>query len=245
MKYLALFLALAPAAVSAADLSHSFTIGAQSDYLWRGISQNNHKFGAFASADLNYDIYYAGTSFETVDFKDAINKNVKNELDFYMGVRPTIGPFTFEAAINSYNYPNHAKANFVEAKAGALWTASNGISTGANFYYSPKKYDYTNKNGSNLYSELYIGKPLLQKLGDFSLNTTLAYGVNNPEKSKSYQIIRASLAANNSKNLGLEIGASSTDLTKIYITDSLSQRVKADSEKSGRSAAYITIKKTF
>jgi uncharacterized protein (TIGR02001 family) len=135
--------------------------GMMSDYIWRGITQSAHKPTVETSAELRYDAsshwqLYAGVSSESIDFPN----QAALEIDVFGGIRPTVGPLSFDFGLVSYNYPggrcynslqnqllcnpsfangNVAKAlaSYYEAYAEATWTVSPQWELGSELYYTP------------------------------------------------------------------------------------------------------------
>lgn len=111
-------------------LTYSFNIGATSDYVFRGYAQNRENPSAFAGIDLTYGIGYFGIWAANVDFGDlpAGTKTASTEIDFYAGIKPVLGPITFDLGVIYYAYPgandNYFKGDtkeqdYVELKGGA------------------------------------------------------------------------------------------------------------------------------
>ena len=128
------------------------------DYIFRGVTQSNHKPSVTAYTELRYNAspslqWYAGVSGESIDFA---NRSAA-EIDMYGGVRPTFGALAFDVGYWYYYYPggqcfngnsptcftlpngNAAKADpsFFEVYAKGTWTVNDQWALGANFYYSP------------------------------------------------------------------------------------------------------------
>ena len=138
-----------------------------SDYIFRGVTQSNHKPSVAAYTELRYNAspslqWYAGVSGESIDFTN----HAAAEIDFYGGVRPTFGALAFDFGYWYYYYPggqcigggagvgptclptgigtqipngNSAKADasFMEVYAKATWTINDQWALGGNVYYSP------------------------------------------------------------------------------------------------------------
>ncbi len=95
----------APAAApSPWDLAFGSAI--MSDYMFRGITQSDHKPSVAAYFEPRYNItkdvqLYAGISGESIKFAN----NAAAEIDFYGGIRPTFGPVAFDVGFWYYYYP--------------------------------------------------------------------------------------------------------------------------------------------
>ena len=71
----------------------AFGGGVTSDYIWRGITQSNHKPSVTAYFEPRYNVtkdlqYYVGISGESISFPN----RAAAEVDIYGGFRPTFGP---------------------------------------------------------------------------------------------------------------------------------------------------------
>ena len=73
-----------------------------------------------------------------------------------MGIKPVVGPVTFDLGVIYYSYPGATDGNtvltgkpyewdYVEGKLGASVSSIKNLTTGATLFYSP---EYTNKQGS-------------------------------------------------------------------------------------------------
>jgi uncharacterized protein (TIGR02001 family) len=128
-----------------------------SDYVFRGITQSNHRPSVAAYFEPRYNIngnlqLYAGVSGESISFPN----RAAAEVDFYGGIRPTFGALALDFGIWYYYYPggqcfagtpgcpniiangNFAKADasFYEIYAKAVYTMGD-FAVGGNFFYSP------------------------------------------------------------------------------------------------------------
>ena len=77
-----------------------------SDYVFRGITQSNHKPSVAAYFEPRYNVnkdvqLYVGTSAESISFAN----RAAAEVDVYVGIRPTFGPFAFDFGFWDYLYP--------------------------------------------------------------------------------------------------------------------------------------------
>jgi uncharacterized protein (TIGR02001 family) len=146
---------VAPAAPPAWDLAFGSAIA--SDYVWRGITQSNHKPSVAAYFEPRYNInkdlqLYAGVGGASISFPN----RAAAEVDFYAGFRPTFGKFAFDFGAWYYYYPggqdfnvgtpqgplpngNFAKENwsFVEFYAKLNYALTDSLGLGAFVYYSP------------------------------------------------------------------------------------------------------------
>jgi hypothetical protein len=148
---------------SAWDLA--FGAGITNDYIFRGITQSNHKPSVAAYFEPRYNInpnlqLYAGLGGASIDFPN----RAAAEVDIYGGFRPTFGKLALDFGVWYYWYPggknfdgltgvasctngalgvaglcNTAKSNasFIEGYAKFTYAITDAFSVGGNFYYSP------------------------------------------------------------------------------------------------------------
>jgi hypothetical protein len=95
---------VAAAAPPAWDLAFGSAIA--SDYIWRGITQSNHKPSVAAYFEPRYNInkdlqLYAGIGAASISFPN----RAAAEVDFYAGFRPTVGKASFDFGVWYYWYP--------------------------------------------------------------------------------------------------------------------------------------------
>ena len=84
----------------------AFGSAIMSDYVFRGITQSNHKASVAAYFEPRYNVtkdlqLYVGMSAESISFPN----RAAAEVDFYAGVRPTVGMFAFDFGAWGYLYP--------------------------------------------------------------------------------------------------------------------------------------------
>src|SRR5579864_679900 len=77
-----------------------------SDYMWRGISQSEHRPSTAAYFEPRYNFSsslqgYVGFSGESIDFPN----RAAAEIDFYGGIRPTFGKLALDVGAWYYYYP--------------------------------------------------------------------------------------------------------------------------------------------
>lgn len=139
-----------PLADAGRTFGYSWNIGAATDYVFRGISQNARRPAAQGGVDVTYGIFYAGAWASDVDFgRNGDGTALANvELDLYAGIKPVLGPVTFDLGFISYNYlGGHDKGprrnqfreqDYVELKAGASASLIPKLTTGVTMFYSPR-----------------------------------------------------------------------------------------------------------
>jgi len=84
----------------------AFGGGIMSDYIFRGVTQSNHKPSAAAYFEPRYNItrdlqLYIGASAESISFAN----RAAAEVDIYGGIRPIFGAVAFDIGVWGYLYP--------------------------------------------------------------------------------------------------------------------------------------------
>src|SRR6266511_6200084 len=84
----------------------AFGAGITSDYIFRGITQSNHKPSVAAYFEPRYNVtkdlqYYVGIAGESISFPN----RAAAEIDFYGGIRPTFGKLSLDFGAWYYWYP--------------------------------------------------------------------------------------------------------------------------------------------
>ncbi len=155
----------------------AFGAGITNDYLFRGVTQSNHKPSVNAYFEPRYNVtkdlqLYVGTSASSISFAN----RAAVELDGYFGVRPTVGAFAFDFGFWYYGYPGgtcfagvagfgaecaaNALANgnfikkdvsFYEGYAKVNWTINDNVTVGGNAYYSP---NFLNTGADGTYASI-------------------------------------------------------------------------------------------
>ena len=168
MKAMKIALAAAAATVALAgaataqELKASYNVGITSDYVFRGVSQTQEDPAIQGGVDLSYGIAYAGVWASNVDFG---TNDPSTEIDFYAGVKPTVGDTSLDFGVLYYGYTEDkgltpGSFSFVELKAAAS-RAFGPATVGAAVFYSP---EYAGKGGSSTYVELNAAMPIAEKL---------------------------------------------------------------------------------
>jgi len=144
MKKLKVSLLSAVAGLALAGVAHAedrplnltFNVGAATDYVFRGVSQTMGNGEAFGGVDATIaKIGYVGGWVSNVDFGDSTSL----EYDLYAGVKPVLGPVTFDFGAIRYGYTNEpSAANWTYWEFKAAGSMAAGPATiGAAFFYSP------------------------------------------------------------------------------------------------------------
>lgn len=152
--------AQAPATTEMIGLA--FGARVQSDYNFRGISQSNHDPSpqAYGELQLFDNFLYAGMALYKVD----LVTRPPVEMDLVGGIRPKLGPLTFDFGFIYYNYPHERRllnpfapaeftlpdgttftgpailtprnTDFLEGAAKVSWTATDVLTLGANVFHT-------------------------------------------------------------------------------------------------------------
>lgn len=100
------------------------------DYMFRGLTNTSNNPAVQPEFDATYGMFFVGMWGSNTDFGDGI------EIDYYGGIAPTWGNFTFNVTALEYTYPSANSIDYFELKAGVAW-ASGAWSLSVNNYYSP------------------------------------------------------------------------------------------------------------
>src|SRR5947208_17174000 len=84
----------------------AFGSAIMNDYIFRGITQSNHKPSVAAYFEPRYNVtkdvqLYIGVAGESISFAN----RAAAEIDVYGGIRPTFGAFAFDFGVWGYLYP--------------------------------------------------------------------------------------------------------------------------------------------
>ncbi len=134
--------------------------GVVSDYLFRGITQSNHKVSFGGYLEPRYNITpnlqaYAGIAYNTI----RLPNDATAEIDFYGGLRSTVGKLVLDIGFWYYYYPSgncynsfiggclaslpingnviKANMNFWEVYFKPTWNVTDAFALGANLFYTP------------------------------------------------------------------------------------------------------------
>ncbi|MGE3228523.1 MAG: TorF family putative porin [Hyphomicrobium sp.] len=122
----------------AEEFTWSVNAAGTSDYVFRGVSQSDEDPAFQAGIDASYGIVYAGIWGSSVD-SEFIGGSPA-EVDLYAGVKPVLGPATFDFGVIYYWYPGEEnqplEQDYVELKAGVSGTFIPNLSTGFNLYWT-------------------------------------------------------------------------------------------------------------
>jgi uncharacterized protein (TIGR02001 family) len=128
-------------AEEAREFAWSTTIGATSDYIFRGLSFTQEDPAFQMSIDASYGIAYVGLWGSNLDNGDAFGSY---EIDLYAGIKPTWDRLTFDLGAVYYMYPNgdFDETDYIEFKAGVSTELFKGLTAGGLFWYTPDQSNY-------------------------------------------------------------------------------------------------------
>jgi uncharacterized protein (TIGR02001 family) len=164
----------APPAPEVSNWDIAFGSAIMNDYVFRGVTQSNHKPSVAAYFEPRYNInpnlqLYVGTSFESISFAN----RAAAEVDIYGGIRPTFGAFAFDFGVWGYLYPGghcvgavvcpvgsevlpngnvmKKDVSFYEGYAKVTWTINDTFSLGGNVFYTPS---FLNSGADGTYASI-------------------------------------------------------------------------------------------
>ncbi|MBL8845714.1 MAG: hypothetical protein JNN24_08085 [Hyphomicrobium zavarzinii] len=122
------------------EFSWSVNAAITSDYVFRGVSQSDNDPALQAGIDFAYGILYAGAWGSSID-ETFLGGNL--EIDYYAGIKPVLGPATFDLGILYYTYPGVTEpakgdAEVVELKIGVSGEILPKLTGSTYFYWSPE-----------------------------------------------------------------------------------------------------------
>ena len=154
----------AAAVQSAFDVAFGATL--TSDYIFRGVTQSDHKPAFQPYVEPSYGIFYAGAWASNVDF---LTPDPDIEIDLYAGARPEFGPLSTTFSYLYYLYPGATQTDYSEVKASATLALNDMVSLGGETDYA---WDYAQTGGDSLYFE---GKATLSLPHDISASAAVGY----------------------------------------------------------------------
>lgn len=171
-------------------LAWSASFALTNDYVYRGMSQTAKDPAVQATLEATYGILYGNVFASTLDFGDTPigGRNVATtELTFGAGIRPVLGPVSFDIGVIYYTYPGaHDSAsngltelNFFEVRAGASVSPWKGGTIGVIGYWSP---DYTGETGDVWTFEGTFAQEL-PKIRDIGVTFSALYGYQSGDDS--------------------------------------------------------------
>jgi uncharacterized protein (TIGR02001 family) len=176
--------------------SFAFNIGANSEYVFRGISQTDEDPSVFGGVDATIGLGYAGVWVSNVDFGNGTDL----EYDLYAGIKPTVGAVTFDLGVIYYGYvdsPSGSNQDYVEAKLAASVPAG-PATLGAAVYYSPEFFGDT---GDAWYYEINAAVTI----PDTKVSLSGALGRQDIEVGPGYTTWNAGIGYALTDNIGLDL----------------------------------------
>lgn len=188
---LALLVGAAMPATQAAHAEGAFSgsVALTTDYIFRGVTQTSGNPAIQGSFDYTNGLFYAGVWGSNVDF----GADETMEADVYLGVRPVLGPVTFDFGVIGYFYPGSTDVageyDYQEAKAAASFAPMENLTLGGALYYSPEFFGetgdavYAELNGAYAFSDAFsvsgaFGNQDVDATGDYDTwNVGAAYAV--------------------------------------------------------------------
>jgi uncharacterized protein (TIGR02001 family) len=147
----------APAQEEKRELQVTANFAIASEYVFRGFSQSAERPALQGGLDVTYKWFYAGAWGSLIDFgEDPIRPGqdiAHTEIDYYAGIKPSLGPLTLDIGVIYYTYPKafdpggaavFRELDYVEVKFGASIVPWKDGTLGITVYYSP---EYTNATG--------------------------------------------------------------------------------------------------
>mmetsp|Transcript_19968 Transcript_19968/g.51830 ORF Transcript_19968/g.51830 Transcript_19968/m.51830 type:complete len:223 (-) Transcript_19968:10-678(-) len=164
----------APAALAEGEFSGNVAL--TTDYVWRGISQNNENPAIQGGFDYANGGFYAGTWASIVDFGGA-----NMELDLYGGFAgETEGGLTWDVGVIGYIYPDTDDLDFLEVYGGLGYTFD-AVTVGGYLYLDP--------DNETAYVDFSAGFSATETLGfDASVGSYLDGGDNFVEEYTNYSV---------------------------------------------------------
>jgi uncharacterized protein (TIGR02001 family) len=165
---------MAVAAPPAWDIA--FGAGIASEYMFRGITQSNHKPGVAAYFEPRYNIHkdlqlYAGIAGASISFPN----RAAAEIDFYGGIRPTFGKLALDFGFIYYYYPGGQCFNAAfggdcatnaDAVTGGLPVNGNFIKADLSFWEVLLKATYTVNDNISLNGQVFYSPSVLNSGAD-------------------------------------------------------------------------------
>ena len=203
------------------ELSANFSL--TSDYVFRGFSQSREHPAVQGGVDATYKWLYAGIWASRIDFGQIGDKDVAHaEVDYYIGIKPVVGPVTFDIGVIYYTYPNAfdpgAELDYVEIKVGASGSFWKDGTLGVTAFYSP---EYTGKTGEvftieGTFSQAFAAvrgvTPTWSSTLGYQTGDTLAYQVVFGNGDDSYLYWNSGLTLGFGDNFSLDFRYWDTDV---------------------------------
>ena len=204
----------AAAADEGRKFSWSVTGTGTSDYIFRGVSLNNEDPAFQASIDVEYGIWYGGLWGSMVDgigFEPV-------ELNLYTGIKPVLGPLTFDFGVIYYFYPwadGASGSDFVEFKAAFDWSPVKNLTLTPAYYFAPEQNTAVESDASTIEGTLAYELPAV---GIFTPTVSGLYGWTENFGLGDYSYWNAGIALSVEK-FTFDFRYWDTDITNVGLAD--------------------------
>lgn len=139
----ALLMGIYGGAAAQAEGEFSGNVALTSDYVWRGVTQNNEEMAIQGGFDYANGLFYAGTWASTAAVGGA-----NTELDFYAGLAGEMeSGLGWDVGVIHYAYPGADDLDFTEVYGSLGYEFAAGVSVGGIVYYDFDN-ELTNVEGS-------------------------------------------------------------------------------------------------
>jgi uncharacterized protein (TIGR02001 family) len=165
----------------AAKIEWSATVGATSDYVFRGLSYNDERPAAQASIDMAYGILSAGVWGSNVT-GDGYEPG---EVDIYANLKPVWREVTFDLGVIWYTYPGARPGGLgydsVELKAGMEYSPAAKVTLTPVFWYVPEQ-----QNAPATYTYESAISYELPALGQFTPTISGLFGYTHADEADAF-----------------------------------------------------------
>jgi len=131
----------------APDFDATFSLTAASDYFDDGLTQSDNQAVVQPMLEIYYGAFYGSLWASNVDYGEG--EDADAEVELVAGVAPTLGAWTFDLSLTSYQYPGEESDAYTYVFGSATRDFGNGLSLGAGYGY------YWYETGSK-YNELWV-----------------------------------------------------------------------------------------
>jgi uncharacterized protein (TIGR02001 family) len=142
----------------------SYNLSVANDYAFRGVSQTDGEAQIAGGVDAAYKGFYAGVWTSRVDFKAFGDRDTRQEIDVYGGVKHSFGTTVLDVGVLYYGYAGQPtggpSVDFVELYAKAS-RSFGPLTLGGSVNWSP---DFTGEVGKATYLEANAAYALTPKL---------------------------------------------------------------------------------
>lgn len=169
----------APALAEDREFAWSTTLTGTSDYMFRGLSLNGEDPAYQQSIDASYGIFYAGLWGSMVE-----GAAEPVELDWYAGVKPVLGPVTFDLGVVYYTYfwaDEPSDLDYVELKLGAEFSPFTNFTLKPVFWWVPDQ-----KNSPSQYTIEGTAAYKLHDIGIFTPTVSALVGYTEADQDGWY-----------------------------------------------------------